>query len=100
MRILNLWRVLQTSCALLSDGNNVSMQYGMHEGTSQSAGFVAGAAALLLAAHRAAGVNASGAMMKGPMMQGAAPLTQLDSRCKAGKGLVLAQSSSLHTEHH
>ena len=56
----------------------------MHEGTSQSAGFVAGAAALLLAAHRAAGVNATGAQMKGPIMSGAAPLTQLNSRCKAG----------------
>ena len=58
----------------------------MHEGTSQSAGFVAGAAALLLAAYRAAGINATGAMMKSPIMTGAQPLTQLKSRCKAGAG--------------
>ena len=58
----------------------------MHEGTSQSAGYVAGAAALLLAAHWAAGVNASGASMKGPIVNGAAPLAQLHSRCKSGAG--------------
>ena len=67
---------------------DVGVQYGMHEGTSQSAGFVAGAAALLLAAYRAAGINATGAMMKSPIMSGAQPLPQLKSRCKAGAGLV------------
>ena len=67
----------------------VDVQYGMHEGTSQSAGFVAGAAALLLAAYRTAGINATGAMMKSPIMNGAQPLTQLKSRCKAGAGLPL-----------
>ena len=60
------------------------MQYGMHEGTSQSAGYVAGAAALLLAAHRAAGVNATGAQMKSLLINGAAPSAQLASRCKSG----------------
>ena len=67
----------------------VGVQYGMHEGTSQSAGFVAGAAALLLAAYRTAGINATGAMMKSPIMSGAQPLTQLKNRCKAGEGLSL-----------
>lgn len=67
------------------------VQYGMHEGTSQSAGFVAGAAALLLAAYRAAGLNATGAMMKSPIMSGALPSAQLKSRCKAGAGLPSAQ---------
>ena len=59
----------------------------MHEGTSQSAGFVAGAAALLLAAYRGAGINATGAMMKSPIMSGAEALTQLKTRCKSGAGL-------------
>jgi hypothetical protein len=56
----------------------------MHEGTSQSAGFVAGAAALLLAAHRAAGANVTGAAMKALIMTGVAPASQLTSRCKSG----------------
>lgn len=39
-------------------------QYGEHDGTSQSAGYVAGAAALLLAAYRQAGfTNATGAQV-------------------------------------
>ena len=66
----------------------MGVQYGMHEGTSQSAGFVAGAAALLLAAYRTAGINATGAMMKSPIMSGAQPLPQLKSRCKAGAALA------------
>ena len=56
----------------------------MHEGTSQSAGFVAGAAALLLAAHRAAGHNASGADMRDPLMRGVLPSAALTNKCGAG----------------
>ena len=78
----------------------VAVQYGMHEGTSQSAGFVAGAAALLLAAYRAAGINATGAMMKSPIMSGAESLAQLKNRCKSGAGLCkhsrLTMCSALH----
>lgn len=87
----------------------VGVQYGMHEGTSQSAGFVAGAAALLLAAYRTAGINATGAMMKSPIMSGAQPLTQLKNRCKAGAGLSrcpagltscsAALQTLVHTQH-
>lgn len=40
-------------------------EYGEHDGTSQSAGYIAGAAALLLAAHRQAGFeNATGAQVR------------------------------------
>lgn len=60
------------------------LQYGMHEGTSQSAGFVAGAAALLLAAHKAAGHNASGADMRDPLMRGVLPSAALTNKCGAG----------------
>ncbi len=63
---------------------SVRLQYGMHEGTSQSAGFVAGAAALLLAAHKAAGHNASGADMRDPLMRGVLPSAALTSKCGAG----------------
>lgn len=60
-------------------------QYGIHEGTSQSAGFVAGAAALLLAAHRAAGLTtATGAQMKALLMQGAQQTPGLFNRTQSG----------------
>jgi hypothetical protein len=61
------------------------VQYGIHEGTSQSAGFVAGAAALLLAAYRQAGYNASGAMMKDPLMRGVNPSPGLSTKCSSGE---------------
>lgn len=56
----------------------------MHEGTSQSAGFVAGAAALLLAANRAAGYNVTGAQMKDFLMRGVLRTPSLDQKCKSG----------------
>ncbi|BDA48744.1 probable halolysin at N-terminal half [Coccomyxa sp. Obi] len=70
-------------------------QYGMHEGTSQSAGFVAGAAALLLAAHKAAGTNASGADMKDPLMRGVLPSAALTNKCGAGGMLNIGRSMAL-----
>ncbi len=72
-------------------------QYGMHEGTSQSAGYVAGAAALLLAAHRAAGHNASGADMKDPLMRGVLRSNDLQEKCGAGaRTCTHAQPPCLH----
>ncbi|CAL8463390.1 g2924 [Coccomyxa elongata] len=70
-------------------------QYGMHEGTSQSAGFVAGAAALLLAAHKAAGHNASGADMRDPLMRGVLPSAALTNKCGAGGMLDIGRSMAL-----
>ncbi len=61
------------------------MQYGMHEGTSQSAGYVAGGAALLLAAYRAAGfANMTGALVKDALMAGVVQTDELVGKCESG----------------
>lgn len=70
--------------------------YGEHDGTSQSAGYVAGAAALLLAAYRQAGYkNATGAQMKDLLMKGARRIPDLEDKCKAGGVLDVASSMGL-----
>ncbi len=66
-------------------GQCVRAQYGMHEGTSQSAGYVAGGAALLLAAYRAAGFpNMTGALVKDALMAGVVQTDELASKCESG----------------
>eukprot|EP00884_Botryococcus_braunii_P020822 jgi/Botrbrau1/7423/Bobra.0112s0022.1 len=71
-------------------------QYGEHDGTSQSAGYVAGAAALLLAAYRQAGfTNATGAEMKDLLMKAARKLPDLEDKCKAGGMLDVGAAMSL-----
>ena len=62
------------------------LQYGMHEGTSQSAGYVAGGAALLLAAYRAAGFpNMTGALVRDALMSGVVQTDDLADKCQSGE---------------
>ena len=62
------------------------LQYGMHEGTSQSAGYVAGGAALLLAAYRAAGFpNMTGALVRDALMSGVVQTDNLADKCQSGE---------------
>ena len=62
----------------------ISMQYGVHEGTSQSAAYAAGAAALLLSAFREAGLQGKGSGVKDMILEGAARSAGLQNKCKSG----------------
>lgn len=64
--------------------------YGYHDGTSQAAGFVAGAAALVLAAFQQVGYNMSGSavMAKAILLESAAPRASLKGRCSSGAAAV------------
>ncbi|KAK9839437.1 hypothetical protein WJX81_001957 [Elliptochloris bilobata] len=71
-------------------------QYGMHEGTSQSAGYVAGGAALLLAAYRAAGfANMTGLLVKDALMAGVVQTDDLAGKCESGGMLDMGRAMAL-----
>lgn len=61
--------------------------YDFHDGTSQAAGYAAGAAALVLAAYQEAGYNITSfaVVVKSTLLNGASPKSNLKGKCLSGK---------------
>ncbi|KAK9811124.1 hypothetical protein WJX73_004542 [Symbiochloris irregularis] len=96
----------QTNAHIAAPGSHIlstvlDKGYGYHDGTSQAAAYVAGAAALAMAAYEQAGVNVSfgAAAIKAAILSGAARTPALADTCTSGGILDVAKALSLIPEH-